>query len=255
MYGTWRGQPAAPDTLTDTSTQRRIGNRDHRMIGNAGATEFDLRFQIFGIPIRVHPLFWAMSAFVVWQSADDPKLKLLGVGCVFLSILIHELGHAVTLRRYGFPSEIVLYMMGGYATSTHLSTWKRVLVSAAGPGAGFVFYGLLRGIVYLLIRSNSEINDATAYCLGLLLWINLYWGLLNLVPCLPLDGGHIMEALVCRYFPRQSQTRALQISILASGAVAIWALQNIESRRFLLFMFGYFCATSVIAYNETKGRR
>jgi stage IV sporulation protein FB len=227
------------------------------MIGNAGETDFDLRFRIFGIPVRVHPLFWAMGAFVVWQSTPEPKLKFLGVGCVFLSILIHELGHAITLRRYGFPSEIVLYGMGGYATSTHLSTWKRVLVSAAGPGAGFVLYGLLKGVLYFLIESNSELlrNEPFLYCLGLLLWINLYWGLLNLVPCLPLDGGHIMEALVSRYFPSNSHVRVLQISILASGAVAIWAVQDINTRRFLLFIFGYFCATGVIAYNEIQGRR
>ncbi|MCP4513311.1 MAG: hypothetical protein GY826_43710 [Fuerstiella sp.] len=227
------------------------------MLGNAGETEFDLRFQMFGIPIRVHPLFWAMSAFVVWQSTDDPRLKLPGAGCVSLSILAHDLGHAVTLRRYGFPSEIVLYAMGGYATSTHLSTWKRVLVSAAGPGAGFVFYGLLWGVEYYLVKSNLELlqNPAVGYSIWLLKWINLFWGLMNLVPCLPLDGGHIMEALVYRYFPGKSQLRVQQISILASGAVAIWALQDIESRRFLLFMFGYFCATSVIAYNETQGRR
>ena len=192
----------------------------------------------------------------LWNPGSSSS-PVLGHECVFLSILIHELGHAVTLRRYGFPSEIVLYAMGGYATSTHLSTWKRVLVSAAGPGAGFILYGLLWGLEYSLVESNSALlqNRAVVYCILLLQWINLFWGLMNLVPCLPLDGGHIMEALVSRYFPRQSHVRVLQISILASGGVAIWALQNIDSRRFLLFMFGYFCATSIIAYNEIKGRR
>ena len=65
------------------------------MIGQAGETEFDLRFQILGIPVRVHPLFWLMAAFIVWESAEDPKLKVLGIMCVFISILVHELGHAV----------------------------------------------------------------------------------------------------------------------------------------------------------------
>lgn len=227
------------------------------MIGQAGETEFDLRFQILGIPVRVHPLFWLMAAFIVWESAEDPKLKVLGIMCVFISILVHELGHAVSLRRYGFPSEIVLYAMGGYATSTHLSTWRRVWVSFAGPLAGFVLYGIARGVIVVLRAWYPDAfqNDAILYSLGLMLWINLYWGLMNLVPCLPLDGGHIMEALVTRYMPRNSRVRVLQISILASGAVAVYAFQNLPGSRFLLFMFGYFCAMSIGAYNEVNSRR
>ncbi|MEQ9408840.1 MAG: site-2 protease family protein [Fuerstiella sp.] len=226
------------------------------MIGQAGETEFDLRFRFFGIPVRVHPFFWLMAAFVVWRSTPDPRLKFLGVICVFVSILVHEMGHALTLRRYGYPSEIVLYAMGGYATSTHLSTWRNVLMSAAGPAAGFLLYGLIRLLISFLIGYSPDVlqNDATMYCLSLLLWINLWWGVLNLVPCLPLDGGRIMEALVLRYVRRRSRERVLQISILASGAVAVWALQHLPSTQFMLFLFGFLCANSVIAYNQQQGR-
>lgn len=227
------------------------------MLGRAGETQFDFRFHIFGIPVRIHPFFWLMAAFVVWQSTRDNGEKFLGILCVLISILVHELGHALSLRWFGFRSEIVLHGMGGYATSTHLSTWRRIWVSFAGPLAGFLLYGLtfatLRGLAIGYPESLS--NHAVVYCLGLLLWINLYWGLMNLVPCLPLDGGHIMEALVTRYFPARSPERVLQISILASGAVAIYALQHMPGMRFLLFMFGYFCAMSVIAYNEQTGKR
>lgn len=226
------------------------------MIGNAGETEFDLRFHVLGIYVRVHPFFWLMAAFVVWQSHPDPRMKFLGVFCVFISILVHELGHALMLRRFGFRSDIVLYAMGGYATSTFLSTWRRVAVSIAGPGAGFLLYGLLRGVVLLLVQSSSPAltTEAVVYCISLMLWINLYWGLLNLVPCLPLDGGHIMEALVTRYFPRHGQKLVLQISILAAGAVAVWGVRGLPGTRFLVFMFGYFCASSVISYNQIYGR-
>ena len=226
------------------------------MLGRAGETEFDLRFHIFGIYVRVHPLFWAMAAFVIWRSTPDPRHKFLGVFCVFISILIHELGHALALRMFGYRSDIVLYAMGGYATSTRLSTWRNVFVSFAGPGAGFLFliFVVVLDIAIGVFGPESWNNRTLSYCFGLLTWINLFWGLLNLVPCLPLDGGHIMEALVTRYFPRRSQERVLQISTLAAGAVAVWALQDVSSRRFLLFMFGYFCAQSLITYNNLKGR-
>ena len=84
------------------------------MLGNADETEFDLRFQLFGIPVRVHPLFWLMAAFIAWYP-NRLDLVLIGVLCVFVSIMIHELGHAVMFRHFGFRGEIVLYMLGGFA--------------------------------------------------------------------------------------------------------------------------------------------
>lgn len=227
------------------------------MFGHVGETEFDLRFHIFGIPVRVHPLFWLVSVFFVWQSADDPKLKLLGVGCMFFSILAHELGHAIVIRRYGYPSDIVLHGMGGYATSTRFSTWRQVWVSFAGPVAGFLVWGIVWATRYYLLHNSPETlqNDALWYSIHILLFINGYWGLMNLLPIQPLDGGHIAQALITRYFPRRAEERVLQLSIVASGAVAVYALGQLPGRRYLLFLFGYLCAQSVIRYNEIKGRR
>lgn len=225
------------------------------MLGAAGETEFDVRLNVFGIHVRIHPLFWVMAAFVIWQSTPDPKLKFLGVFCVLMSILVHELGHAVFIRKWGYPSEIVLYGMGGYATSTGFSTWRSVWISFAGPLAGFVLYGIVYGILFGLAKMSPEALriDAVGYCINLLLWINLAWGILNLIPVLPLDGGHIVQALMLRYAPRRGVEWTLQISILAAGAIAYWGFT--QQDRFLMILFGILCAQSVIAYNEFKARR
>ena len=77
-------------------------------------TQFDLHFRIAGFPVRVHPLFWLMT-LMMGARDDDPMTLLIWIGVVFLSILVHELGHALTMRYYGQDARIVLYMMGGLA--------------------------------------------------------------------------------------------------------------------------------------------
>ena len=224
------------------------------MLGFAGETELDLRFQLFGIPVRVHPLFWVTAMFIVWYP-DRPDLVLIGVLCVFVSIMVHELGHAVMFRRYGFHSEIVLYIMGGLATGGRLSTWRNIIVAAAGPGAGFVLAAVAWGIVITLNNYSPATlleNESIRYSLSILLFINIWWSILNLVPCLPLDGGQIMQSLVYRYFPRKAETKVLWISILSSGAIALWGAQS--GKQFMMILFGLMCAQQVIQLNQLNQR-
>ena len=70
-------------------------------------TPFDIRLVAFRIPIRVHPSFW-LGSLIFGQSLGSPELIFLWVICSFVSILIHELGHALTAEAYGWPTEIVL---------------------------------------------------------------------------------------------------------------------------------------------------
>jgi stage IV sporulation protein FB len=69
-------------------------------------TRFDLRFSILGFPVRVHPLFWVI-ALLLGSGSGNLFYMLLWVIGVFISILIHELGHALAFRRYGQEAEII----------------------------------------------------------------------------------------------------------------------------------------------------
>ncbi len=256
------------------------------MFGVVGETPFDLRFRLFGIPVRIHPFFWVFSAMMGWDP-EHLDLVFLGVMCVFVSILVHELGHAVVLRHYGWPSEIVLYFMGGYATATRLSTWRAVWSLAAGPVAGFSL-GALVYVVMLLTRHFApgllQRFPALDYCFFMMNFSGLVWNLVNLFPVLPLDGGQIMASLVGHYGARgrQSTVLALQISIGTGAAVALWCgycLQNNTAPipfavyswlpethglylsmlqpapKFVMILFGILCAQSVIEYNNLMSRR
>src|SRR5215208_4108329 len=121
-------------------------------------TRYDLRFSVAGIPVRVHPLFWLIA--VLLGSSGDVLLLPIWVLVIFVSILIHELGHAFAFRRYGQHSQVVLHFAGGLTipepvywgsgyANVGLTPNQQIFISLAGPGAGFVFAALIIAIVIL----------------------------------------------------------------------------------------------------------
>src|SRR6185503_17747585 len=116
-------------------------------------TQYDLQFSIAGIPVRVHPLFWLIA--ILFGSAGGSLLFVpIWVFVIFISILIHELGHAFAFRRYGQRSHIVLHIGGGLTipesvswgggwASVALSRGQEIFISLAGPFAGFLFAAII----------------------------------------------------------------------------------------------------------------
>src|SRR5258708_21488286 len=115
------------------------------MFGTVAPTPYDVRFSLFGIPVRVHPFFW-IASLLMGRGLHDRKLMLIWMACIFVSILVHELGHALTAQYFGWPPHIVLHAFGGYAS--YQPTWghstsRSILVSFAGPWAGFLLYAVV----------------------------------------------------------------------------------------------------------------
>ena len=197
-------------------------------------TSFDIRLMAFRIPIRVHPSFW-LGSMIFGQSLGSPELIFLWVICSFVSILIHELGHALTAEAYGWPTEIVLYFGGGLAMSQRSyneTPWKSIWVSLMGPVAGFLFLGVIFvAMIGMAITGQGQApetaTDFSFYlnqALSFLFFMNLYWGLLNLIPVMPLDGGQIARSL-CEVFRfRDPVSAALKLGVVASGAAAYYFL-------------------------------
>ena len=219
------------------------------MLGNVAPTEFDLRFSIFGIPIRVHPLFWVVAAFMGWNP-DDLKFTWIWIACVFVSILVHELGHAVMAKIFGWPPQIILYHFGGlavYQPYSGLTTQRSIIISAAGPMAGFILFGIVWGFRYYSIRFglwdgfSPQARGYIALAFYDLIFINLYWGLINLAPVLPLDGGHICED-ICKSVKRyRGDILALQISMVVAGGLAVYFFTHQFRYAGIMFaLFGVF---------------
>ena len=178
-----------------------------------------VRFSIFGIPVRVHPFFWLTLAIIggaLWTDSAQGVLQVaLFVMAGFISIMVHELGHALTARKFGAHSEIVLQAFGGYAaySGVRMTRPQSFTITAAGPAVQIA----LGVLVLMVLRQLSGLNMNVAYFLLVLVWVSLVWAVLNLLPILPLDGGQMLNAILG---PERVKI-TLWISLIAAVAVGL----------------------------------
>lgn len=180
-----------------------------------------LRFSLFGFPVTVHWMFWvALAILGGGLRANGPQafqFLLLWVLAGFVSILIHELGHTFMQRRFGARAQIMLYAFGGLAIPDRSFTRKQdIIVSLAGPVVQIVI-GLAVG--ELVRHSTGDAWQILAF-LHSFYTVSIFWGLLNLVPIFPLDGGHV---LLNTLGPRNEKLSYL-IGVACAAALALYML-------------------------------
>jgi stage IV sporulation protein FB len=193
-----------------------------------------IRFSIFGIPVQVQPFFWITLAIIGGAiNANSPEALLrLGLFLLagFISILVHELGHALTARKFGARSEIVLQAFGGYAaySGVRLTRPQSFAVTAAGPLVQIVL-GLA---VMQVLPHLPDMNPNMIYFIKILMLVSLVWAILNLLPVLPLDGGQMLNAILG---PQRIRI-TLWTTIIVSIVVGLLAFQHTHSILMPVFM-------------------
>lgn len=192
-------------------------------------TQFDLNFRVCGIHVRVHPLFWLISAALGWSALNEGFAYLImWIFCVFVSILLHEMGHVLMGRLFGSDGHIVLYSFGGLAvgSSSVARRWQRVLVLLAGPFAQFLLLGCTILLVFFALPAVGvrSYSDLAWSAIRDLLMINIFWPILNLLPIWPLDGGRIFRELFEWVMPGRGARVALGISIVVAALLAVNSL-------------------------------
>lgn len=228
-------------------------------------TRYDLNFTLAGFPVRVHPLFWLIAVLLGYSSGDILQI-LVWVLVVFISILVHELGHALAFRRYGLSSQIVLHFAGGLTIpeSTRWgSRWanvalgpnQNIFISLAGPGAGFIFAALIIVVVFLSggsVLTNRLLGFIPVPALAVLpfggnllsafvtalLWVNIFWGFINLMPVYPLDGGSVTRNVLLQADPVDGIRKSLWISVIAGALIALVAFFFLRSP-YMAILFGF----------------
>jgi len=179
-------------------------------------TNYDLNWKMLGIPVRIHPLFWLTTVLLGWKPGIAFGKVSIWVVCVFVSILVHEFGHALTAKRYGAQNlRVVLYGLGGLAISEGGLNRRQFIVHVLmGPGAGFILYGLVKGLSLAAPVEDLPVQTRyyTLLAMDFLMQINLIWGLVNLLPIYPLDGGQVSRALFVARHPHQGIAASLRVS-------------------------------------------
>ena len=184
-----------------------------------------LRFRLGSILVVVHPVHFlvalvlGMSGFLRPPPGVSQAVVLgLWVVLVFVSVLFHELGHALAFRAFGYASTIQLVFLGGVttpATDRPLSWGKDVVATLAGPVFG-ASLGLLCGF-WLLPQATGPLER---YALTLAAGTNLVWAVFNLLPIVPMDGGRISRAILGRVFGRPGVLAAYVLGLAVCAGLA-----------------------------------
>ncbi len=159
-----------------------------------------IRFTIFGIPVEIQPWFWITlgllgSGWATQQTTgQNILLVLLFILAGFLSVLVHELGHALTGRKFGAQTAITLHAFGGYAVfpSARFTRWQDFLVTAAGPAVQFA----LGAVFFAIAQAAGDLQPFGRQFINYVWFISIFWALINLIPLLPLDGGRLLASIL-----------------------------------------------------------
>jgi Zn-dependent protease len=196
-----------------------------------------LQFSLFGIPVLIEPWFFVLSLFAL-QTRDMKGALIWGV-MVLIGVMVHELGHAVAMRAYGFAPSIRLHALGGstsFPEDARVTPKQNFFITLAGPGTGLTL-GL---IAFAADRFIQTSNPDLTMALGDAMWINIGWSIVNLLPILPWDGGLILDSGL-QWLTGKRRARLVSITSIVGGVAIVAAAVSIRS-----FMLGYFGAMGVV---------
>jgi Zn-dependent protease len=198
--------------------------------------------RIAGIDVRVH---WTLLILLAWIFASHVlaghglRVAFEGaafIAAIFACVVLHELGHALTARRFGVRTrDITLYPIGGVARLERAPEQPvaELLIAVAGPAVNFVIAAAL-WLVADRLPGPDKLPLVGGSILGKVMYANLSIGLFNLLPAFPMDGGRVLRALLAMRLP---YVRATRIAANAGKALAVLlGLAGLFGNPFLVFI-------------------
>ena len=175
------------------------------------------------VPIRLDPSLFVILALLGYRDKVTLNEVLVWVFVAAFCILVHELGHAVAFLTFGRKPSILLYGMGGVTSAEGgMGPWSSLVTSLAGPIAGFGLGGIL--LLGGLFAGTPEQGTLPYVAWRDGLWACFGFGVFNLLPILPLDGGAALSSFLQGVMGPKGEQVARYVSIAAAGALALFLL-------------------------------
>jgi stage IV sporulation protein FB len=200
-------------------------------------------FRVLGIPVTIGLSIVLGLVVLGVLSRFSGALMVEWVGLGIVALLLHELGHALAFRHYGVPASISFWVLGGFTVptdldaATRLSDRQMLVVVLSGPVVGLII-GVVTVAAGLVFRdAPRSIREP----LFLWMFVNLGWGIFNLLPIASLDGGRALEYLGGAVFGRAGRAVGLATGLVASALIAVAAaLYGLYSVAIVAVVFGLF---------------
>jgi Zn-dependent protease len=207
-----------------------------------------------GIPVKIHWTFGLLLLLVVYMGYSE-GMSLIGISwylltimALFVCVVLHEYGHALTARKYGVKTrDIILSPIGGVARLERMpeKPMQEFLIAIAGPLVNVAIAVLLL-LIFLVFAIPDPIGIENGIgdfqnpvnVLRTLLYINIVLFLFNLVPAFPMDGGRILRSLLSLKFGRLKATKIA--TFIARGFAILFFAVGLYFGQFILAIIGIF---------------
>ena len=220
-----------------------------------------VQFRLGRISVRIHAAF---VFTVLLLGIGTKQLSTYAVWCAVAcaSVFLHELGHALAGMAYGLVPRIELVGLGGQTTfprfrslgqaalgdvmrrlrpfesSVRSRPGREMVISLAGPAITLLIF-VAAGVAERVLAGRGA-SPALVEAMHVASAANFVWGVFNLLPVLPLDGGRVMTAVLVALKVRDAERRAMAASIaFGVGLAGLFLVQHIYFAAVLMLLFGW----------------
>jgi len=191
-------------------------------------------FKIFGIPLEINVSWFIIFGLVSWSLVSFyfpthyPSFSvtthwvmgLVAALLLFVSVILHELGHSIVAKTHGVPiKRITLFLFGGVSQLAKESAdpLTEIKIAVAGPAVSYVLMIVFFALSHVVSRGASP--EGVAPVLSYLAYVNGILGTFNLIPGFPLDGGRLLRAIIWKV--TGNLRRATYVASKVGGIIGI----------------------------------